>query len=145
MLDLDHHSVQRSGTRKVGRKSSLICWGSLGASLVLGHLCYLGQILGFGFTLYCVLIYFQAKEPKLHFFPAPTDATFLFSGHCSSSSPLQWLTESSVSTSTVTATMGALAHCLSCQGQQDLSCDRKAICKEGFGWWEVWVAIEFSE
>lgn len=40
----------------------------------------------------------QTEAPKLHFFPAPTDATFLFSAHCSFPSLPPATAEPSVST-----------------------------------------------
>lgn len=62
-----------AGLEKVGRKSSLICWGSLGPVLCWGISVHLEQILGFRSTLTVFLFIFLSGQG--------TQITFLSSSH----------------------------------------------------------------
>lgn len=72
-----------------------------GASSVLGHLHPTRKAFQDAVSHFpCSYLSFsQAEEPKLHFFPASADATFLFLDHCSSFSLPPATAESSVSIS----------------------------------------------
>lgn len=118
---------------------------SLGPVLCWGISVHLGQILGFGFTLTVFLFIFLSGQG--------TQITFLSSSHrCHISllrpllillpAPMTYRVQCQhVHSNGYDGSSGSLL--ISARANQDLSCDRKAICKEGFGWWEVWVAQSF--